>query len=111
MNFFVGIYIHKAHRTEKFQSWKIKIHYFIDNKKDITFFIEAILLEHGHRSFFAHSILNATKYKLKTLGILFTENEFLNFEVEEFIEYYNSEDSFNLLSSIKDYFRLSLFRK
>ncbi|TQR14732.1 hypothetical protein [Psychrobacillus soli] len=108
---FIGIYIHKVDNNEKFQSWKIKIHDFIDNKEDITFFVEAILLEYGHKSFFAHSILSATKYKLKTLGLLFTENEFLNFTMEEFIEHFNSEDSYNLLSYIKDYFRLSLFRK
>lgn len=106
---FVALYINDVSTNSEFVIWKKKIHDEIDQKEDITLFVKKIFREYGHRDFFAPWVIKSVKYKLKTLGLLEVENEFLNLSLAEFISYYSKEDSFQLISCIKDYLRLSLF--
>lgn len=108
---FVALYINDVSTNSEFVIWKKKIHDYIDGKEDITLFVKKIFRDYGHRDFFAPSVMQSVKYKLKTLGLLEKENEFLNLSLEGFISHYKEEDSFQLIDYIKDYLRLSLFLK
>src|SRR5690606_16640587 len=57
----------------------------------------------------AKSVIYSVKYKLKTLGVLQKDNEFLNLSLKEFINYYKNENSYHLIECIKDYLRLNLY--
>lgn len=106
---FVALYINDIPDNSEFFIWKKKIHDEIDRKEDITLFVKGIFRKYGHRDFFAPWVIKSVKYKLKTLGLLGAENEFLKSSLEEFISYYTKEDSFQLINCIKDYLRLNLF--
>lgn len=108
---FVALYINDVSTKSEFVIWKKKIHDYIDGKEDITLFVKKIFRDYGYRGFFAPSVIQSVKYKLKTLGLLEKDNEFLKFSLKEFISYYKEEDSFQLIVYIKDYLRLSLFLK
>ncbi|MFJ7746696.1 hypothetical protein [Peribacillus sp. NPDC097295] len=107
----VALYINEVPKKSEFEIWKKKIHDYIDQEEDITLFIRKIFKEYGHRELFIQSVLVSIKYKLKTLGLLKEENEFLNLSLEEFTSHYKEEDSFQLISYIEDYLRLNLFLK
>ncbi|PIC67280.1 hypothetical protein CSV71_05860 [Sporosarcina sp. P21c] len=108
---FVALYINEIPKESEFELWRNKIHDYIDHKEDITTFVKRVFSDYGHREFFALSVMQSVKYQLKTLGLLEEENELLNLSLEEFIIHFKEEDSFQLISYIKDYLRLNLFLK
>lgn len=108
-NIFVALYIHDVPTTSELAIWKKEIHNFIDNQEDITSFVKTIFKTYGYRDLFAKSVIYSVKYKLKTLGVLQKDNEFLNLSLKEFINYYKNENSYHLIECIKDYLRLNLY--
>lgn len=110
-NIFVILYINESPKQTEFDVWKNKIHDYIDRNEDITFFIKEIFSKYGHRELFIPSVMVSIVYKLKTLGFLKEENEFLNLSLEDFFSQYKGKDSFELISYVEDYLRLNLFLK
>lgn len=106
---FVILYVHEVEDESEFNVWKKQIHDYVDYKLDITAFIDELFRKYGQSRRFIPSVMKSVRYKLKTLGLVEDENEFLKFTLEEFILNLSRVDSYELISYIKDYLRLHLF--
>ncbi|GAB3056814.1 hypothetical protein ACFOU0_02820 [Salinicoccus sesuvii] len=105
----MSIYIHGTDIRE-FQQWKSVVKNLVDKQDEesaITFFGN-VLTNVNMSEFWARSIVKHIIYKLKSLGITKSNNEFLNMSFPEFINENSEAGSYNLQSLILDYLRLAL---
>lgn len=106
---FVNIYIH-GNDDELFEGWSEALNMFLSkgSKKFITDLLEGIILKFNLRERWVDTILNGIVYKLKALGVLEEDNQFIEFPLETFIDTRDFTRHFDVHNEIWDYLRLSL---
>lgn len=106
----VKLYIHEITFTdERLLNLKKLIHKHIDHQENVMRDLKKYIIHYEQNAFFAHSILMSTSHKLKSLGVIKNNNEFLEFDLERFIKHHLKYDSYYLISVIEDYIRLALY--
>lgn len=83
---------------------------FVDQKKKelAISIIRNELRKYGVREFFAHSVLNSAKKELESSGFIRGTNDYRELSLKEYIKKYVEEGSFDVLTRIQNYLRLSL---
>ncbi|MBY8910161.1 hypothetical protein K6L05_10180 [Salinicoccus roseus] len=105
----VSIYTHGTD-IEEFEKWSIVVRNLVDKQDEeaAILYFEDILTNVNVRKFWAPSIVKYIVYKLKALGVLRCNNEFLDLSLDKFIEYNHTSGSYQLQTLISDYLRLSI---
>ena len=106
---FVNLYIH-GNENELFQDWQTSLDTFFNdgNKKPLFDLIKGLVCKYNLRERWVDTIINGIVYKLKALGILEENNQFIEFSLESFIDTRDFTKHFDVHNEIWDYLRLSL---
>lgn len=107
-NILVNLYIHNTDNKELFELQNC-IKTFIDiNVENGIFILDKIITQYNWKSYRARWILNDVKKILLSLGLIFSNNDYLNLSLKEYIKKNSYLGSFDMWVNILNYMRLSL---
>ena len=106
---FISLYIHD-NGDELFRDWENSLNTFLHNedKEPLISLLKKIELKFELRDRWISTIINKIVYKLKILGVLKENNQFIELSLEAFINNGDFASPFDLQNEIFDYLRLSL---